>query len=75
MPDSKPCNFGFDNSYFSFSILARFSFAQACSFSTPLMFAVTAAASHVAVAGALYFKSVKMLDVGPSSLWQCWIRA
>ena len=29
----------------------------------------------VAVAGALYFRSVNMLEMGPSSLWQYWVKA
>ena len=53
---------------------ALFSFALACSFSTPLVSAVIAAASNVAVAGTLYFNSVKMLDMGPSSLWQYYFK-
>ena len=54
---------------------ARLNLAAACSLSSPVISAVTAVASKVAVAGALYLSSVNMLYMRPISLWRYWIIA
>ena len=70
IPERIPCSLLLDFSFLSLFESARFSFAEAKSFSIPVLSAAMIVRSNEAVAGSSYFPSRNIPEIGSNSLWQ-----